>query len=605
MNSFPTLFKKIILSVCVVVLATCSFATLVRASASNGTINPAHYIAKFLDEGSRINFGYFSPSSPYNVHVTNTELTGYLWGENVGWISLNCSNTNSCNSSSFKVSNNGFGNLSGYAWGETTGWVNFKSTTGNAMHKVDLVASSDPTYVSKFSGYSWSENYGWIQFDCAVANACVETDWQHQSTGGPSNPPSNPLNPVTPTVPIVPPVTPPVIPPTNPISPVTPTTPTSPTTPSTPTIPGQPTATPPGTVPPTTPPGISTPPPSSLIPGSISTITGPTFWPGIVSVFKTPAGETVAKIITAVGIVTAAVASVTAALFVNPLSFSELFLIPLRLWSLLLVAFGLKKRNRPWGTVYDSVTKQPLDPAYVVLQDEQGHDVATSITDLDGRYAFLVKPGTYTIVANKTNYTFPSKNLAGKESDEIYSDLYFGERITIETEETVIKKNIPLDPVNFDWNEFAKKDRGLLRFYSKNDIAAARLANVLFAIGFVVAAIALLSAPKPYNIAIFCLYILLFVLKQTGLKPPALGAVLERGTGYPLSFAVVRIYSATTNTEVGKRVADQRGRYHCLVAQGTYYVTVEKKNTDQTYTKVFTSEPFESKNGIINRSFEV
>jgi hypothetical protein len=55
--------------------------------------------------------------------------------------------------------------------------------------------------------------------------------------------------------------------------------------------------------------------------------------------------------------------------------------------------FGLKKKAPPWGVVYDSVTKRPLDPAYVVLKNLQGKQIASAITDLDGRYGFLVEPG--------------------------------------------------------------------------------------------------------------------------------------------------------------------------------------------------------------------
>jgi hypothetical protein len=47
------------------------------------------------------------------------------------------------------------------------------------------------------------------------------------------------------------------------------------------------------------------------------------------------------------------------------------------------------------------------------------------------------------------------------------------------------------------------------------------------------------------------------------------------------------------------------GRYYCLIQKGSYYVTIEKKNTDGTYTLVYTSEPFIVKNGMINTTFQV
>ena len=121
----------------------------------------------------------------------------------------------------------------------------------------------------------------------------------------------------------------------------------------------------------------------------------------------------------------------------------------------------------PWGTVYDSITKQPLDPAYVTLIDQNGKKIASAITDLDGRYGFLTETGTYRIEANKTHYIFPSKKLAGRTQDELYANLYFGELFDVRSRNEAVIRNIPLDPINFDWNEFAKRDKKLMKYYSK------------------------------------------------------------------------------------------------------------------------------------------
>ncbi len=96
-----------------------------------------------------------------------------------------------------------------------------------------------------------------------------------------------------------------------------------------------------------------------------------------------------------------------------------------------------------WGTVYDSVTKRPLDPAYVTLIDKAtGKEMSSAITDLDGRYGFLTLPGIYTIVAKKTNYNFPSVKMSGKVFDEVYNDLYFGADITVSMEGEVIAAGV-------------------------------------------------------------------------------------------------------------------------------------------------------------------
>ena len=77
-----------------------------------------------------------------------------------------------------------------------------------------------------------------------------------------------------------------------------------------------------------------------------------------------------------------------------------------------LLFFG-RKRKREWGVVYDSLTKQPIDLAMVRLFDkETGKLVETRVTDLQGRYIFIVEPEKmYYITVEKNNYTFPSKLL--------------------------------------------------------------------------------------------------------------------------------------------------------------------------------------------------
>ncbi len=77
--------------------------------------------------------------------------------------------------------------------------------------------------------------------------------------------------------------------------------------------------------------------------------------------------------------------------------------IPIRIWTIIPTLMGYKRRKRPWGTVYDSVTKQPLDPVYVTLFGADKKEVTTSITDIDGRYGFFVPAGTPVPVIARLN----------------------------------------------------------------------------------------------------------------------------------------------------------------------------------------------------------
>lgn len=322
-------------------------------------------------------------------------------------------------------------------------------------------------------------------------------------------------------------------------------------------------------------------------------------------ILEQPIANITTKVIATAGVVSGA-ASLLATLFSSPLSLSELFLLPLRIWSLILSFLGIRKRHKPWGVVYDSQTKQPLDPAYVSLFDENGKEVDSAITDLDGRYGFLVKPGVYTLAAKKTHYAFPSQKMTGRDHDELYNNLYYGETIIIREEGQVISKNIPMDPEAFDWNEFAKRDMGVLRTNARRAVLWARITNIFFVVGFVIAIVAFFLVPAPYNLMIFLLYLLMLALRVFGLRPKHSGQIKDKTTGQPLSFAVIKIFGAATNVQVGRRVADQYGRYYALVGRGEYVIVIEKKLPDGSYQQVFSSDaPIKANKGIINSNWSV
>lgn len=128
----------------------------------------------------------------------------------------------------------------------------------------------------------------------------------------------------------------------------------------------------------------------------------------------------------------------------------------LRFWNFVLVWLGLRGPHHFWGVIYDSVTKQPLDPVVVKLISAGNFsEIQTCITDLSGHYGFLVSPGKYKIFAKKDNYIFPSKKIKSFVDDP-YEEIYHGEFFEVLGESVVIAPNIPMDPMNFDWNQEAK-----------------------------------------------------------------------------------------------------------------------------------------------------
>ena len=168
------------------------------ASESVGIISASAYTSKLLNTNNNFSLSTSSPLifwntvSPYNVTITDTELYGFLWGPMLGYINLNCSNTSSCASSNFKVSNND-GVLTGYAWGENAGWISFSCANVESNNCAsNNYASTSINIFGELNGYAWSQNFGWIQFDCSNVDTCVTTDWRKPSlrvSPAPTTPP--------------------------------------------------------------------------------------------------------------------------------------------------------------------------------------------------------------------------------------------------------------------------------------------------------------------------------------------------------------------------------------------------------------------------------
>ena|SRR3989344_3946073 len=316
------------------------------------------------------------------------------------------------------------------------------------------------------------------------------------------------------------------------------------------------------------------------------------------SAVKSPAGKAITAVAEPLGAVVG-IAAITAQTFAATASINSLADVYFVLVRFLGFAIGVfRRKHRPWGTVYDAVTKRPLDPAYVVLKRVDGTETSDAITDLDGRYGFLLPPGTYVLEANKTHYQFPSKKLAGKTSDELYDNLYFGAPL-VTHEGEVITKNIPLDPIGFDWNEFAKNKQQLFRIYSSRERIRNRIFHFFYILGFSAALITTLLDLRPFNFIFLLLYAVL-VLYQFFVLPKHKAVVLRYASGEPIPYALVHVMLAGVERPVKSVVSDHLGRFYVLVSPGEYYVRVEEKQPDSSYREIYRSGSMNLLRGVMS-----
>jgi|GEM_PF-2854160 len=270
--------------------------------------------------------------------------------------------------------------------------------------------------------------------------------------------------------------------------------------------------------------------------------------------------------------------------FLLNIGFARIFNSLLRLlYSVFGFFFG---RSKPWGVVYDSVTKLPLQNAIVELYDEVGIKVKFSITDMDGRYGFTVKQGIYSVVVKKEGYIFPSKLLdTNKSHDEIYRDLYFGGSIIVKKKGSIIIKNIPLDSLAPLTKKEIKKEKRAGNFYLKKTKVLSVMTAIFFFAGFTFSLIAFIQLQSIYNSIIIILYVLAYIIHLATYKYTKLGFLSHKETGLPLAFSLVRVFKKEKDVvfEFEKQVADEKGHYLCIVPNGTYVLSVDVKNPDGSY----------------------
>ena len=111
------------------------------------------------------------------LSMDNTEIVGWAWSSNVGWISFNCSNTSSCSAFDYKVVLNEDGTLTGYAWSSNIGWIQFGYSAGFPSVS-GTVASNVRNNAGSLVGWARALSYtggwdGWISFITPQSNVSL------------------------------------------------------------------------------------------------------------------------------------------------------------------------------------------------------------------------------------------------------------------------------------------------------------------------------------------------------------------------------------------------------------------------------------------------
>lgn len=243
-------------------------------------------------------------------------------------------------------------------------------------------------------------------------------------------------------------------------------------------------------------------------------------------------------------------------------------------WNLPSLLAGLiRKKRHPWGIVYDSETKLPLDPVVLTLTNKSGKELQ-AVSDIYGRYEFLTEEGEYQLVANKTNYAFPSQKYTTPPSDEVYDDVFLGGGITLR-KDTKFAYNVPMDAKGEDWNEREKIRMG----YSKLNKMLYKISAVVFYGGFIASTVSLAFNPGLVQVLIVCGYSAVTIYRTYRVIKHPWGTIRSKKTNKPIGEAVVRLINVDIpKLKLPPLVTSYNGRYDFLIERGNYKVVVELKD---------------------------
>src|SRR3989344_1621323 len=109
--------------------------------------------------------------------ITAGPLSGWMWSDTVGWISLNCADLSTCSSVSYSVQLAANGDLSGYGWSDSVGWITFNASQLTGCPQTQSGNGSCPPTIS--SGII----KGWVRACAGMNNSSLNQTTPNNTCG--------------------------------------------------------------------------------------------------------------------------------------------------------------------------------------------------------------------------------------------------------------------------------------------------------------------------------------------------------------------------------------------------------------------------------------
>ncbi|MBU4452655.1 carboxypeptidase-like regulatory domain-containing protein, partial [Patescibacteria group bacterium] len=233
--------------------------------------------------------------------------------------------------------------------------------------------------------------------------------------------------------------------------------------------------------------------------------------------------------------------------------------------------FFARRKRRKVGTVYNSISKVPIDLATIRLFTKEGKLVKTTVSDKHGRYIFKAQPGVYKIEVKKAGFVFPSEYMAGKTKDVVFDDVYDQGDIEVTEANVIISANIPMDPSQEIKYHESKSliFRRFLRIFC----------HVLALSGLLIAIIILIIQPTILSLGIVILHTIIYSITHfltAWRKKKGWGIVNDGQKQKPLKNTVVRLFEPEFNRLIESTVTDGNGKYAFMAGPNKYFLTFEQ-----------------------------
>lgn len=287
---------------------------------------------------------------------------------------------------------------------------------------------------------------------------------------------------------------------------------------------------------------------------------------------KIPGGEDTVGITTILTTTAVAASSAVSAVSIFT-SLADMVNYLVHVFISILELIGIKKRSKPWGTVYDSLTKRPLPFSKVKLMDQHSRVLETKIADKEGRYGFLISPESLTgegleiqIMAEKRGYSFPSKKVSPPHDTILYENVYTGGIVKIQTA-SAANFDLPMDPLKVTAKELAKIPK------MKLHNTFTRIADIGFWVGLVTAPLSFIADPNLFSFAVLVVFLILAFFRIFGLRERPFGVVMDDTVRKPMSFALITL-NDVQGARKGFTVSDEQGRYFLVTEKGEFDLNI-------------------------------